>query len=164
MCRLTGLGSNAQKGRIQTQGHTGCASLTQRRCSYLMHIIKAEFEDGRRFYYFPTPLEPTPCDSPPLHPGKLSAWAVANKNSSVRGKWGPASAPLLWWGDTSLCIISSPPNPVICKWGGQDRFVGRGRLNRTRQIRLKEIRLLALGDILVFDKWGANIIIEGKCL
>lgn len=106
------------------------ASLTQRRCSYLMLIIKAGFEHGRRSCYFPTPLEPSPCDSPPLHPSKLSAWVAANKNSPVRGKWGPASAPLLWWGDTSLCISSSPPNHIICKWGEQDHSVGRGQLKK----------------------------------
>lgn len=76
-----------------------------------MLVIKAGFEHGRRFCYFPTPLEPSPCDSPPLHPGKLSAWTAANKNSPVRGKWGPASARRSWWGDTSLCISSRPPTP-----------------------------------------------------
>ena len=104
-----------------------------------MLIIKAGFEHGRCFCYFPTPLEPSPCDSPPLHPGKLSAWAAANKNSPVRGKWGPASAPLLWWEDTSLCISSSPPNHIICKWGEQDRSVGRGQPKRKRQIWITEI-------------------------
>lgn len=101
-----------------------------------MFIIKAGFEHGRCFCYFPTPLEPSPCDSPPLHPGKLSAWTAANKNSPVRGKWGPASAPRLWWGDTSLCISSSPPNHIICiicKWGEQDHSVGRGQLRWTWQ-------------------------------
>lgn len=86
--------------------------LHKRRCSYLMLVIKAGFEHGRRFCYFPTPLEPSPCDSPPLHPGKLSAWTAANKNSPVRGKWGPASARRSWWGDTSLCISSRPPRPT----------------------------------------------------
>lgn len=42
--------------------------------------------------FFPTPLEPTPCDSPPLHPSKLFAWVPANKNSPVRAKRGPAAA------------------------------------------------------------------------
>lgn len=78
-----------------------------------MLVIKAGFEHGRRFCYFPTPLEPSPCDSPPLHPGKLSAWTAANKNSPVRGKWGPASARRSWWGDTSLCISSSRPPPPL---------------------------------------------------
>lgn len=106
-----------------------------------MLVIKAGFEHGRRFCYFPTPLEPSPCDSPPLHPGKLSAWTAANKNSPVRGKWGPASARRSWWGDTSLCIRSSPPAPctphppapnhiicIICKWGEHGHSAGRGQL------------------------------------
>lgn len=63
-----------RKGKTKEKGTCTVpnASLTQR-CSYLMLIIKAGFEHGRRFCYFPTPLEPSPCDSPPLHPGKLSA-------------------------------------------------------------------------------------------
>lgn len=107
-----------------------------------MLVIKAGFEHGRRFCYFPTPLEPSPCDSPPLHPGKLSAWTAANKNSPVRGKWGPASARRSWWGDTSLCISSRPPHPmhsttpphpdhiicIICKWGEHGHSAGRGQL------------------------------------
>ena len=92
------------------------ASLTKRRRSYLMLIIKAGFEHRRRFYYFPTPLEPSPCDNPPLHPCKLSAWAKANKNSPVRGKRGPATAPLFWWGDTSLCINCIPPSLPQLWW------------------------------------------------
>lgn len=57
------------------EGRVGCLMhrLHKRRCSYLMLVIKAGFEHGRRFCYFPTALEPSPCDSPPLHPGKLSA-------------------------------------------------------------------------------------------
>lgn len=105
--------------RNQREENKGLANalLTQRRCSYLMLIIKTGFKHGRCFCYFPTPLEPSPCDSPPLHPGKLFAWTAANKNSPVRGMWGPAPAPLLRWEDTSLCISSSLPKAIICKCG-----------------------------------------------
>lgn len=132
------LGRNQKRGKAKAARGTRRvpnASLTQRRCSYLMLIIKAGFEHGRCFCYFPTPLEPSPCDSPLLHPCKLSAWATANKNSPVRGKRGPAWAPLLWWGDTSLCISSNPPNHIICKWGDRDHSVGKGQLKRREEKR-----------------------------
>lgn len=130
-----------QKTKEQSAHRAPNALLTQRKCSYLMLIIKAGFEHGRRFCYFPTPLEPSPCDSPPLHPGKLSAWAAANKNSPVRGMWGPASAPLLWWGDTSLCISSSPPKPIIYKRGEQDHSAERRQRKRQGRDKGKEKQL-----------------------
>lgn len=62
-----------EKPKKQSTHRSPNTLLTQTRCSYLMLIFKAGFEHGRRVCYFPTPLEPSPCDSPPLHPGKLSA-------------------------------------------------------------------------------------------
>lgn len=61
------------------------ASFFLRTHSYLMFIIRSRVRAQKdAVAIFPTPLEPTPCDSPALHPGELSAWAPANKNSAAR--------------------------------------------------------------------------------
>lgn len=57
--------------------------------SYLMFIIRSTVRAQKdAVAIFPTPLEPTPCDSPPLHPSELSTRAPMNKNSPARAQPG----------------------------------------------------------------------------